>query len=89
MKERLAQLSVIFRLHRLTRRVVQRVRDVCTLPVLAKLTPNVTDITSIAQAAADGGADAVTLINTFLGMAIDWRRRRPILSRPQRLRASE
>src|SRR5262245_3488703 len=62
-----------------TRRVVQRVREACPLPILAKLTPNVTDITAIAQAAADGGADGVTLVNTFVGMAIDWRRRRPIL----------
>ncbi len=62
-----------------TRRVVQRVRAVCSLPLLAKLTPNVTNIVDIAKAAADGGADAVSLVNTFLGMAIDWKRRRPIL----------
>lgn len=62
-----------------TRRVVERVRSVCPLPLIAKLTPNVTDVVAIARAAADGGADAVSLVNTFLGMAIDWRRRRPIL----------
>jgi dihydroorotate dehydrogenase (NAD+) catalytic subunit len=62
-----------------TRRVVAGVRAVCPLPVLAKLTPNVTDIVLIAQAAGDGGADAVSVINTFVGMAVDWRRRRPIL----------
>jgi dihydroorotate dehydrogenase (NAD+) catalytic subunit len=62
-----------------TRRVVQGVRAVCPLPIIAKLTPNVTNIIPIAQAAADGGADAVSLINTIVGMAIDWRRRRPIL----------
>jgi dihydroorotate dehydrogenase (NAD+) catalytic subunit len=62
-----------------TRRVVERVRRVCPLPIIAKLTPNVTDIAAIAQAAADGGADAVSLVNTFIGMAIDWRKRRPIL----------
>jgi len=62
-----------------TRRVVHRVREVCSLPLLAKLTPNVTDIVAIAQAAAEGGADAVTLVNTFIGMAVDWRRRRPVL----------
>jgi dihydroorotate dehydrogenase (NAD+) catalytic subunit len=62
-----------------TRRVVQRAREVCPLPIIAKLTPNVTDITAIAQAAADGGADAVSMVNTFVGMAIDWRRRKPIL----------
>jgi dihydroorotate dehydrogenase (NAD+) catalytic subunit len=62
-----------------TRRVVAGVRAVCQLPLLAKLTPNVTDIAAIAQAAKDGGADAVSAINTFVGMAVDWRRRRPIL----------
>jgi len=62
-----------------TRRVVSQVRKVCPLPVIAKLTPNVTNIVPIAQAAAEAGADAVSLINTFIGMAIDWRRRRPIL----------
>jgi dihydroorotate dehydrogenase (NAD+) catalytic subunit len=64
-----------------TERVVRRVRAVYSQPIVAKLTPNVTDIVSIAQAAEQGGADAVSLINTFLGMAIDWRRRRPILGK--------
>jgi dihydroorotate dehydrogenase (NAD+) catalytic subunit len=50
-----------------------------TRRVFAKLTPNVTDIVSIAQAAAAGGADAVSAINTLVGMAVDWRRRRPVL----------
>jgi dihydroorotate dehydrogenase (NAD+) catalytic subunit len=64
----------------LTRRIVRRCRDACpNLPLLAKLTPNVTDIQSIAKAAADGGADAVSAVNTFVGMAVDWRRRKPIL----------
>jgi len=49
------------------------------LPIIAKLTPNVTDIVPIAKAAAEAGADAVSLVNTFIGMAIDWRRQRPIL----------
>ncbi len=62
-----------------TGQVVRRVRQVCPLPVLAKLTPNVTNIVPVAQAAADAGADAVSLVNTFVGMAIDWRRRRPLL----------
>jgi dihydroorotate dehydrogenase (NAD+) catalytic subunit len=62
-----------------TRRVVTGVRAVCPLPIIAKLTPNVTNIVPIAQGAADGGADAVSLVNTFVGMAIDWRRRRAIL----------
>jgi dihydroorotate dehydrogenase (NAD+) catalytic subunit len=59
--------------------VVRGVRQSCDLPILAKLTPNVTDITGIAQAAADAGADAICLINTLLGMAVDWRGRRPLL----------
>lgn len=62
-----------------TRRVVAGVKQVCPLPILAKLTPNVTNIVPIAQAAADGGADAVSLINTLVGIAIDWKRRKPIL----------
>jgi dihydroorotate dehydrogenase (NAD+) catalytic subunit len=62
-----------------TRRIVRGVRDVCPMPIVAKLTPNVTDIIPIARAAADGGADAVSLVNTFVGMAIDWRRRKPVL----------
>ncbi len=60
-------------------KVVRGVRGACDLPLIAKLTPNVTRVPAIAQAAADGGADAVALINTCLGMAIDWRRRRPRL----------
>ena len=60
-------------------KVVSGVRRACSLPILAKLTPNVTDITAIARAAEAGGADAISLINTCLGMAVDWRRRRPIL----------
>jgi dihydroorotate dehydrogenase (NAD+) catalytic subunit len=59
--------------------VVSGVRRQCSLPVLAKLTPNVTDVVSIAQAAEAGGADAISLVNTCLGMAVDWRRRRPLL----------
>jgi dihydroorotate dehydrogenase (NAD+) catalytic subunit len=62
-----------------TRRVVHGVRDVCPLPLIAKLTPNVTSIVPIARAAAEAGADAVSLVNTFVGMAVDWKRRRPIL----------
>jgi dihydroorotate dehydrogenase (NAD+) catalytic subunit len=62
-----------------TRRIVQGVRKVCPFPLIAKLTPNVTSIVPIAEAAAEAGADAVSLVNTFVGMAIDWRRRRPIL----------
>ncbi len=63
----------------LCHRLVAAVRDACRLPVLAKLTPNVTRIAELGRAAADGGADAICLINTVLGMAVDWRRRRPLL----------
>jgi dihydroorotate dehydrogenase (NAD+) catalytic subunit len=62
-----------------TKRIVRRCRDACPLPIIAKLTPNVTDVVAIAKAAADGGADAVSLVNTLLGMAVDWRRKRPVL----------
>jgi dihydroorotate dehydrogenase (NAD+) catalytic subunit len=63
-----------------TARIVRNCRDACPdLPLIAKLTPNVTDIALIAKAAADGGADAVSAVNTFVGMAVDWRKRRPIL----------
>ena len=61
------------------RGVVAGVRAATSLPVIAKLTPNVTDIVAVARGAADGGADAVTLINTLQGIAVDWRRRRPLL----------
>jgi len=59
--------------------LVRLVRDSCRLPVIAKLTPNITRIADIAQAAEAGGADAISAINTLLGMAIDWRKRRPLL----------
>ena len=54
-------------------------RGACSLPILAKLTPNVADLAGIAKAAEAGGADGISLINTCLGMAVDWRRRRPLL----------
>lgn len=60
-------------------RLVAAVRQRCALPVLAKLTPNVTKIGEIARAAAEAGADAISLINTVLGMAVDWRKRKPML----------
>lgn len=59
--------------------VVQAVRRATGKTVIAKLSPNVTDIVSIAKAVADAGADALSLINTLLGMAIDVRTRRPKL----------
>jgi dihydroorotate dehydrogenase (NAD+) catalytic subunit len=59
--------------------VVAAVRESCSIPVIAKLTPNVTSVVPIAKAVAEAGADAVSLINTFQGMAVDWKRRRPVL----------
>jgi dihydroorotate dehydrogenase (NAD+) catalytic subunit len=63
----------------LCRDVVAAVRQACDIPIVAKLTPNVTRIVEIAQAAADGGADAVSAVNTLLGMAVDWKKRKPVL----------
>lgn len=60
-------------------KLVAAVRSATTTPILAKLTPNVTRIADIALAAAEAGADAISLINTVLGMAIDWKKRRPLL----------
>jgi dihydroorotate dehydrogenase (NAD+) catalytic subunit len=59
--------------------VVRGVREGCRYPILAKLTPNVTSIVEIALAAEAGGADALSLVNTCLGMAVRWRERRPVL----------
>lgn len=59
--------------------VVSRCREATPLPILAKLTPNVTSIQTMAKAASAGGADALSLINTCLGMAVDWRNRKPLL----------
>src|SRR5215467_1155246 len=63
-----------------THGVVSAVRKVTRLPVIPKLTPNVTDVASFARAAEEAGADAVSLVNTFLAMAIDVETRRPKLS---------
>jgi dihydroorotate dehydrogenase (NAD+) catalytic subunit len=60
--------------------VVSAVRKVTPLPIIPKLTPNVTDVASFARASEDAGADAVSLVNTFLAMAIDVETRRPKLS---------
>jgi dihydroorotate dehydrogenase (NAD+) catalytic subunit len=62
--------------------LVARCRRATTLPLIVKLTPNVTDVTVPAKAAERGGADAVSLVNTFVGLAIDWRRRVPQLGSP-------
>ncbi len=62
-----------------TAAVVRAVRRNTKLPVITKLSPNVTDITGIAKAAEDAGSDAISLINTLLGMAIDIHKWRPVL----------
>ena len=63
------------------RHVVSLVRSKTALPLIAKLSPNVTDVRPVAKAAVEAGADAVSVINTLLGMAVDWRRRAPVLGR--------
>jgi dihydroorotate dehydrogenase (NAD+) catalytic subunit len=63
-----------------THQVVAGVRKVTPLPMIPKLTPNVTDVASFARASEEAGADAVSLVNTFLAMAIDVHTRRPKLS---------
>jgi dihydroorotate dehydrogenase (NAD+) catalytic subunit len=63
-----------------THDVVSAVRKVTRLPVIPKLTPNVTDVASFARAAEDAGADAVSLVNTFLAMVINVESRRPEIS---------
>ena len=60
--------------------VVKAVKAVSTKPVIIKLTPNVTDVVSVARACEDAGADGVSLINTLLGMRIDLKTRKPILA---------
>lgn len=59
--------------------VVKAVRKVSTLPLIVKLSPNVTDVAAVAKAVEAAGADAVSLVNTFLGMAVDLKRRKPVL----------
>ena len=60
--------------------VTRAVKAVTTKPILVKLSPNVTDIVSIAKACEDAGADGISLINTLLGMRIDLARRRPVIA---------
>lgn len=61
-------------------KVVKEVKSVTTKPLYVKLTPNVTDIVSIAKAAEEAGADGLCLINTLLGMRIDIKRRKPVIA---------
>ncbi|MBR5730541.1 MAG: dihydroorotate dehydrogenase [Firmicutes bacterium] len=60
--------------------VTAAVKKVTSKPVIMKLTPNVTDIVSVARACEDAGADGISLINTLLGMSIDLKTRRPLLA---------
>ena len=60
--------------------VTRAVKKVTTKPVIIKLSPNVTDIVSIAKACEEAGADGISLINTMLGMRIDLNRRRPVIA---------
>lgn len=60
--------------------IVKAVKPYCKMPLIVKLTPNVTSISEIALAAEESGADAISLINTILGMAIDINKRKPILA---------
>lgn len=62
-----------------TYEIVKAVRRATALTIITKLSPNVTDITKIARAAEDAGSDAVSLINTFIGMAVDIETKKPIL----------
>ncbi|MEE4313670.1 MAG: dihydroorotate dehydrogenase [Desulfofustis sp.] len=64
----------------MARAVTEAVKTAADVPVMVKLSPNVSDITILARAVEDGGADSVSLINTLIGMAIDLRRRKPVLA---------
>ncbi len=64
---------------RATYRLVKKVRKATSLTLITKLTPNVTDITKIAKAAEDAGSDALALVNTYMGMAVDIHTKRPRL----------
>ena len=60
--------------------LVSKVRKVCKKPLIVKLSPNVTDIVKMAHAVEQAGADAISLVNTFLGMRIDLKTAKPIIS---------
>ncbi len=61
-------------------KVTKAVKDVCKKPVIIKLSPNVTDIVSIAKACEDAGADGISLINTLLGMRINLKTKKPVIA---------
>lgn len=71
--------NIIAQDEKATYEVVNAVRKATRLTIIAKLSPNVTDITKIALAVEDAGADAVSLVNTFIGMAVDIETQRPVL----------
>jgi dihydroorotate dehydrogenase (NAD+) catalytic subunit len=60
--------------------VTETVKKTADVPIMVKLSPNVADITLLAQAVEDGGADSISLINTLIGMAIDLKKRKPVLA---------
>ena len=62
------------------RKITEQVKNHCLLPLVVKLSPNVASIADVAKGAEDGGADAISLINTLTGMAINAKTRRPILA---------
>src|SRR6185436_7076257 len=63
--------------------VIERVRAATKKPILAKLSPNVSDIGELARAVEGAGADAITAVNTLLGMSVDWRTGKPGLATVQ------
>lgn len=65
---------------KLTAEVTQKVKKVSNIPVIVKLSPNVTDITVLAKASEEAGADALSLVNTFVGMSVDIQKKRPHLA---------
>ena len=75
----IVRVVLTFVIRRVVHRVVSGVKKVTDLPVIPKLTPNVTDVASFARASEEAGADAVSLVNTFPAMAIDVETRRPRL----------
>lgn len=63
-----------------TARLVRRVKESLRKPLIVKLSPNAADVVAVAQAAQDAGADALSLVNTFLGLAVDLESRRPVFA---------
>ena len=64
---------------KMVKTVVAAVKAECSLPIMPKLSPNVTDIVEIARAAQEGGANCLAMINTLMGMAVDVKTRKPVL----------